>query len=251
VTPQLLLGLQPLFDRLPDPSWVIAPERIVHSEFNTAASGRAERVGYRTLEELCARVLAAATAPGRKFVYAYYSELDALGHVHGIGSNAAEAELARLDEGFGALLDALRGTSTTLVVTADHGFVDSAPETRVTLQDHPELAKMLMLPLCGEPRVAYCYVAPDRTRDFEDYVTTRLAAGFDLLRGRELIAQGWYGMGAPHPQLAQRVGHYALLGRERWTLTDLTLGERAHVQVGVHGGATADEMLVPLVVAGT
>ncbi len=86
VTPQLLLGLPPLYDRFADPSWVIAPERIVDTDFNVAASGQAQRVGYRTLDELCERVIAAATLPVRKFVYAYYPELDSLAHVHGIGS---------------------------------------------------------------------------------------------------------------------------------------------------------------------
>ncbi|MFO1204662.1 MAG: alkaline phosphatase family protein [Burkholderiales bacterium] len=249
VTPQLLLGLSPLYDRLTDRSWVIAPERIVHTDFNAAASGRAERVGYRTLDELAERVLAAAVMPARKFVYAYYPELDSLAHVHGIGSNEVQAELARIDGAFDSLVRALRGTDTTLVLTADHGFVDTTPETRVALQDHPELAAMLTLPLCGEPRVAYCYVEPERVRDFEHYAATRLAAGFTLVRSRDLIEEGWFGPGDPHPRLAERVGHYVLLGRDNWTLTDLALGERPHVQIGVHGGATADEMLVPLVVA--
>ena len=249
VTPQALLGLAPLFDRLSEPSCVIAPERIVHSDFNAAGSGRARRVGYRTLDELCESVLAAATAPGRKFVYAYYPELDSAAHLHGIGSGEVRAELARVDAAFDALLRALRGTGTTVALTADHGFVDSTPDTRVALQDHPDLAAMLTLPLCGEPRVAYCYVDPDRAGDFENYVATQFAESFDLMRGRDLIAQGWFGLGVPHPRLAERVGHYALLARGHWTLTDLTLGEKPHVQVGAHGGTSADEMFVPLVVA--
>jgi hypothetical protein len=40
----------------------------------------------------------------------------------------------------------------------------------VQLADHPELAKCLVMPLCGEPRVAYCYVCPDLRQQFERYV---------------------------------------------------------------------------------
>jgi hypothetical protein len=249
VTPQALLGIAPLFDRLPEASWVIAPERIVHSDFNAAGSGRAKRVGYRTLDEMCERVFVAAASAGRKFVYAYYPELDSLAHVHGIGSGEVRVELARLDAAFDGLLRALRGTRTTVVLTADHGFVDTTAETRVALRGHPELAAMLTLPLCGEPRVAYCYVDPERVSDFENYVGTHLAEGFDLVRGRDLIERGWFGLGTPHPRLSERVGHYVLLARWNWTLTDLMLGETPHVQVGAHGGASEDEMFVPLVVA--
>jgi len=249
VTPSALLGLAPLFDRLPDPAWVVAPERIVHSDFNAAASGRATRVGYRTLDELCDRMLAVTAVPARKFVYAYYAELDSLAHVRGIRSPEVRAELARIDGAFNALLRALRGTATMVLLTADHGFVDSTPPTRVTLQDHPELAAMLTLPFCGEPRVAYCYVDPDRVTEFERYVSDHLAEGFDLARGRDLIAGEWYGLGASHPRLEERIGHYVLVARDNWTITDVTLGEKAHVQVGAHGSTTADEMFVPLVFA--
>jgi hypothetical protein len=244
-----LLQLVPLFDRLPEATWAIAPERIVDSEFNTALSGRARRVGYRSPTDLCERVLDAVDTPGRKFVYAYYPELDTIAHVHGIGSETARTELARIDAAFAFLVGALEGSGTTVIVTADHGFVDTTEATRVDLRDHPDLAEMLVLPLCGEPRVAYCYVHPDRCADFERYVECRLAHGFELWRSRDLIEQGWFGIGAAHPRLAQRVGHYTLLARENWAITDQILGEKKHRMVGVHGGTTADEMYVPLILA--
>ena len=147
------------------------------------------------------------------------------------------------------MLRHLGGSDTTLLVTADHGFVDTTGATRVDLADHPDLAAMLLLPLCGEPRAAYCYVDPDRSTAFADYVRHHLGQGFTLLRSRDLIARGWYGPGMAHPRLADRVGHFTLLARENWTIADLILGEAKHVQVGTHGGVTEEEMYVPLVAA--
>ena len=105
--------------------------------------------------DLCERVLEAVRTPGRKFVYAYYPELSTIAHVHGIGSETARTELARIDAAFAFLVGALEGSGTTVIVTADHGFVDTTEATRVDLRDHPDLAEMLVLPLCGEPRVAW------------------------------------------------------------------------------------------------
>jgi hypothetical protein len=249
ISPETLLQFAPVCDRLPEPSWVIAPERFVHSDFNAAASGRAHRVGYRSLEELSERMLDTVRADGRKYVYAYYPELDSIAHVHGIGSAEARIELARVDTAIDSLLRAMQGTDTTLLVTADHGFVDTTAQTRVDMKDHPDLAETLVLPLCGEPRVAYCYVDPDRVAAFENYVADHLAQGFTLSRSRDLIARGWYGPGKVHPRLADRVGHYTLLARDNWTIGDQLLGESKHVQVGTHGGVTGDEMHVPLIVA--
>ena len=45
------------------------------------------------------------------------------------------------------------------------------------------------------------------------------------------------------------VGDYVLVMREDWTLLDWMEGEQRHRQLGVHAGVSADEMLVPLVVA--
>jgi hypothetical protein len=64
----------------------------------------------------------------------------------------------------------------------------------------------------------------------------------------ELVAEGWFGPGDPHPRLAERVGDVALLMHGRVTVKDWTPGESRHRHVGHHGGASADEMMIPLIV---
>jgi hypothetical protein len=64
----------------------------------------------------------------------------------------------------------------------------------------------------------------------------------------ELVDEGWFGGGDAHPRLAERVGDVALLMHGRATVKDWTPGEQRHRHVGHHGGASADEMLIPLIV---
>ncbi|BAU47637.1 phosphodiesterase [Sulfurifustis variabilis] len=245
-----LLGHTPVFDRLRARSVVVAPERIIHSDFNVAHSGRAELRGFATLAQLFGTVAAVArSATERTYVYAYWSELDHLAHEQGIGSRAVRAHLAELDGAFGRFLAHLRGTDTTVIVTADHGFIDVPPEHNIELDAHPGLAETLVLPLCGERRAPYCYVHPQRRDDFERYVRERLGHACELHESSALIDEGWFGLGPPHPRLHERVGHYTLVMKENWTLKDWLPGERRFVQAGVHGGLTADEMYVPLIVA--
>jgi hypothetical protein len=80
-------------------------------------------------------------------------------------------------------------------------------------------------------------------------VRERLAHGVALYPSRTLIAQGWFGPGAPHPELASRVGDYTLVMKDDWTIKDWMPGEQRHRQIGVHAGLSADEMIVPLIVA--
>jgi hypothetical protein len=127
--------------------------------------------------------------------------------------------------------------------------VDVVPEHTIELEHHPALAEALVLPLCGERRVAFCYVNPEHSEGFERRVLDALGGHAEVIPSRELLAQGWFGLGEPHPRLTARIGHFALLMNDGYAIKDWVLGERHHVHIGHHGGVTADEMLVPLIVA--
>jgi len=237
------------FDHLPCKSFVVSPNRIVDSEFNVAHSGTAQRCGYSSLAEFFDTIQFCLRGRNeRKFVYAYYPELDSIAHAHGIASRNAAELLDRLDDGIGRLLSCLTGLGVTVVVTADHGFVDAPQSELIELDDHPLLAATLSQPLCGERRAAYCYVKPDKTDVFVDYVRNELDEHVWLWKSQTLIDEGWFGLGQPHPKLASRVGDYALVMKNRATIKDWMPGERHHSVIGVHGGVSADEMIVPLVV---
>ena len=70
-----------------------------------------------------------------------------------------------------------------------------------------------------------------------------------LYRSETLIEQGWFGPGEPHPKLKERVGDFTLVMKDNWTVKDWLPGEQRYKQVGVHGGVTEAEMIVPLMVA--
>jgi hypothetical protein len=240
---------QPFFDRLPVRSFVVSPERIVDSEFNRYHSGSAERRGYGSRERLFASILSCLRAAGgRRYIYAYYADFDSVAHEHGVNSGKADQVVRRFDDAFSTFLASAAGLDATVIVTADHGFIDSPPDRVIELDDHPFLEGTLRLPLCGERRAAYCYVHPDRTLDFEKYVQGTLADQARLYRSETLIEQGWFGPGVPHPRLKERVGDYTLVMKDNWTIKDWLPGEARHRHIGVHAGVTADEMIVPLVI---
>ena len=249
VPPAGLFTCVPVFDRVATPSSIVAPDDIVDSAYSLAHGGRAARRGYRTAEEMCDAIVALARGGvGRRFVYAYFPGIDSLAHRHGIASRAVAAEFARLDGAFARLLQRLRGSDSCVIVTADHGFVDVEPQGWTDLEAHPRIAETLSQPLCGEPRVAYCYVRPGMREQFESAVSDELGERFELHASADLVARGYFGSGAANARLADRVGDYTLIARGRFALRDRLPGERRHVQIGVHGGLSDDEMRVPLIV---
>jgi hypothetical protein len=242
----------PFFDKISVPSYVVSPQWIVHSDFNAAHAGRAQRIGYRTLEGMFQAIAEIVRSNAeRKYIYAYYPELDAQAHQHGVSSPQVEQVLSSLDSAFVQFMAAIQGSGSSVVVTADHGIVDTVPERRIELDQHPALAESLVLPLCGEPRVAYCYVHPEKTAQFEDYGSSQLSEQAWLFNSRQLVEEGWFGPGPPHPRLIERVGHYALVMRGNYVIKDWLLGEHRYTHAGVHGGVSAAEMFVPLIVVRT
>jgi hypothetical protein len=146
---------------------------------------------------------------------------------------------------FGELVRKLRGSNTWLLVTADHGFIDSPPRRVICLDDHPALAALLLRPLCGERRVAYCYVAAENRPAFKAYVHRHFARAAHLYASDRLIAAGWFGPPPYHPRLAARVGDYTLVMKDNWTIKDWLPGERHFSMLGVHGGTSAQRNARP------
>ena len=243
-----LVDRQPFCDRLPCDSVMLLPADIADSRFSRLLGGRARREPYNSLDHFVALLEQTMHGAGeRQFVYAYWSELDHLAHIYGPSSDQVAAHFAELDRALTPLLEVARAAGNSLIVTADHGFIDIGADDYIEFEEHPVLQRALSTPLFGEPRTAFCHVRAAAQREFEHYVEQELAHAIDLVPSANLIADGWFGEGEPHPELHARVGDYALQMRERYVVRDRLAGERPFQLRGVHGGCAAAEQYVPLI----
>lgn len=248
VSPAQLVDHGSLIDDLDVPCQVIMPQYLVDSEYSRTLSGRAGRHGFADLAGMFA-CIDRLVMPGQKeLVVAYWPELDSLAHEHGMASKVAADHFQEIDRSCRENLPHLASRGASVIVTADHGLIDTCRDHTILLRDHPELAACLTLPLCGEPRCAYCYVRSDRREDFEAYVSKNLSHAFDLCKSSELIKGGYFGKGTPSPHLPARTGEYVLLAKEDYVIKDRLLSEKPFRQIGVHGGLSEAELFVPLIV---
>ena len=245
-----VIGGSSLFNRLNVPSDYVIGRKLVDSAYSQWAAGSStRRYGYKRLYECFAELARLALAPGgRRFIYGYWPLLDTFAHQHGIASVNVSQHWQMLAQQLHYLAKQLRGSDTLLIVTADHGFIDTQPEAVVTLDQHPELRECLLLPPSVEPRAAGCYLRAGQRQRFERYIAEHLEGQFQLHAVDDLIAEGWFGLGDPHPLLAARLGDYLLIGRGAHVLTERLPGESEWSMIGVHGGLSTAEMQVPLLV---
>lgn len=249
VPPARLFRAGTFLDGLARRSIVVTYRPIVNSTYNLHHCGRAERRAYDTLAGLVEQTVAAVrSGPEPKFVYAYWPEFDALSHRHGNGSSEAQVHFKEVDAAFDALMAQLAGTGTLVVATADHGFIDSEGADALDFAEAPGLAALLRYPLCGESRAAFCHVQEGRVGEFVERARDWLGNRARVCPSGELAAEGWFGPGEAHPRLAERIGDVALLMHGRATVKDWTPGEPRHRLIGHHGGASEEEMNIPLIV---
>ncbi len=244
-----LCPVPPMFFHACRPVNLISPVEIAGSRFTRHHARGAHVEPYDGLADLGAAIvdMADALAGSGGLIHAYYPGFDAVSHVHGCRSPEALAEFWRVDAMYSALVRSLAGRGVHLVATADHGFIDAPPERCIDIAPEGSLAQMLAAPLFGERRLAFCCVREGAWGEFEAWAAEALAGRAMAVRAAEFLAAGLLGPGRAHPRLAERAGSHVLLMEPGWTIVDHVSGERVHDMVGVHGGLSADEMLVPLI----
>jgi len=243
-----VLGCEPISSQLQVDSYFLFPHFLHGSAYTMATSTGAQMIAFDSLSDCLSKIAETVKSNSRKkFVYAYWPELDTICHSYGTRSPEASNHFTEMEKKIDKFIPAIKGSHTTILITSDHGLIDTNEKDFINLNLHPELAATLTLPLCGEPRVAYCYVRPSRVRKFRDYVSTKLSPYCTLHRSQELISKAFFGLQEPSEKLFDRVGDYVLIMKDNYVVKDFIMGETAHILKANHGGVSKDEMHVPLI----
>ncbi len=238
-----------IFSGLKAKSYFIQHRAYAGSQYSCFISRGAETLSFTSMNGFFRQINRSMNlSDKRKFIFAYWDKFDSICHKRGINSKKAREHFYLLDHKISLLAGSLKKKNAALIITADHGFIDTKEREKIIrLKDHPVLAGTLITPLCGDSRVAYCYVRPDRTKEFEQYVTGQLKECCRMYRSRDLIKTGLFGLFDQDARLYDRVGDYTLIMKENYIIRDTVLGERPNKNIGNHGGTSREEMFVPLI----
>jgi len=222
---------------------VVNKREFAGSGLTVAGQRGADFVGADRYGERLAAVLAASsTAPS--LTYIYDGDLDWTGHRYGVDSVQWAEQLSMID----VATEHLRATlppEVRLVVVADHGMVDSAPEDRVDIDDFPQLREGVAL-LGGEARLRHLYC---HGRAVDDVVATwrsHLEKQASVLTRDEALALGWFGEVAADVRL--RIGDVVVACHDSFAVQSRSAFPHEAKLVGLHGSLTPAEMLIPLLV---
>lgn len=201
---------------------------------------------YRSADDVAARirmVREACSVGERSLTYAYWPELDRIGHGSGVRSEAWRSALRRADDLARSIAEAMPPESL-LVVTADHGMVDVTE--RIAIEGDPALRAGIAV-IAGEPRVRHVYVegGPAAAQAVHMRWRERLAGKATVLSREEVADRGL--LGPLDGDLADRVGDLVAIAHGEVVLASVT-DPTVSGLVGQHGALSEEEMLVPAIV---
>lgn len=181
-----------------------------------------------------------AVRDGETFIYAYYDGLDTIGHHHGLGEHY-EAELASIDRTVGDVLaDLPKGWA--VVVVGDHGLVTV---DRMISIDR-DVAGLCQFSV-GEERFLWLVAKPGSTDRLLDELTSRYAPLAWVRHRDDVVGSGWLGP-APQPFAVSRLGDVCVVPRGPFGFTLRGDIDGRPPRRCLHGGLSADEMFVPVLV---
>ena len=235
------------------PSFGVVPEEIGATPYSSYCRGHTPHYGYKGLEDAAGAVLRRlAGAEGSTFTQVYIPHVDAASHEYGIDHDMAKQAISGVD-GWLAQLYGLLPPSVAVVVSADHGLLNTPDEDVHEIEPDDDLVGHLAGEPWGTGRTTMFQVREDRAAEFEADFRRRLGGDFYLLETGEALEMGLMGPGPASQATRRRIGSHLSISRGTPVIDYKYPREEQdeHKSVASHGGLTPDEMRVPLVVART
>ena len=229
-------------------SYALQDQSIIKSGLSQMFFKDVDVRGFNTYADLWVnlRHLVEKQPAERQYIWVYTGEVDHFGHFYGPDDERTAAEFTQFSAAFEQLflnrLSPAARRGTLLVLTADHGQVDTHPDNHYELRSHPELAERLHILPTGENRLIYLFHRPGQGQALRAYMERAWPGQYAFLEPAQAVQAGLFGPGQPHPRLLDRLGDLVAAARGS---AYLWWADRDNQMAGRHGGLTSEEMLVP------
>jgi hypothetical protein len=228
--------------------FVVGHPRFERSSLTHMLYGQATYVGARTIEDRFDSVHQMVQRGQQGFYLVYISDLDEAAHAQGVFSNAWVEKAEALDSAVRKFVSANAGSCTT-VLTADHGVIDVDEANHIEFGAGPEMQGVVSVG--GEPRCLQLKLNSAADVDLVVKQWNSLLGEHGVALRRSEVFSHFYESGHNPTQLGlpERAGDVYVFAGDGQALYDsrepLNPGRN---MVGQHGGATRDEMSIPLLI---
>lgn len=239
-------------------SFYVTPSAFTPSPYNDQVCRGATGMPYESLDEGLDTVKALLERPvtGPEYVHFYFGDVDSTSHWKGLHSEEMEAAVGAIMAGLEKLVTELAPETpgrTLILLTADHGMIETPAESTVYLnQLWPEVTERLVFlrgePLvpAGSPRDFFLHVTPDARDDTVTELRRRLDGVAHVESTDELITEGFFGPGDSSANFSGRAGNVVILPHAGESVWWYEQDRFVNVHEAHHGGLSPLEMDIPV-----
>lgn len=216
-------------------------------KINEVKEARAESVSpfgsykIETMDEMMDAIEKLCKEEGKHYLYSYWPEPDHTMHNMGTTCEEVKELVYKINEEVEKLSKKLK--DTLIVVTADHGHIDSKNRY---ISDYPDILRTLKRLPSIEPRTLAFFVKEGMEEEFKSAFLKHFGETFILFSKQEVIERGVFGGSEFHARFKGFIGDYLAMAIDDIAIFNSLSWYESFK--GVHAGLTEREMKVPLII---
>lgn len=196
---------------------------------------------------------------GKKFIYVYTSIVDTISHLYGTKSPYYEQDIENIFyvfwEHFIKKVSSKILRKTEIFITSDHGQMNFDKRKLIYLNTIEGIEKFMkrdkngnIIGVAGSPRDLFFYAKKGSISKAREMLVKKLKDYAYITTAKRLVRKGLFGYGKENKKFLDRVGDIIIIPYNSNTLWLQNYAFDISQFKSFHGGLSAEEMLVPLIV---
>lgn len=245
-----VLPVAAFYPRMTRRSLTLMPHKISQTIYARYSRGGTDAFGYHSISESIEHTIHhVREAPEPTYTHLYIHDIDSLCHRVGVFDPTVDAMVSGLNEHIARLAAELRGRAR-IIVSADHGLINIDLSNRHPIYPGDPLLDLLQVPPSGDARLPLFHVKEGMHERFEAAFNERFGGQFALLDIAEAERIEIFGPAPMSPKARMHFGDYVAIAFQPAMLDYMPPGRTpASAYYAQHAGLSAQEMLVPMIVA--
>ncbi len=199
--------------------------------------------GVKSFNQMCKKIAEQVLGSNKhKFIRAYWNDPDHTMHHFGVTSKEAKGVMKDIERNLKHLCSKIK--DTLIVITADHGMVDTQ---NVTLNDYPDICDCFIRPPSLESRVVTFAIKDTHKVEFAKLFNKYFGNDFKLYTKQEFMSSGLLGSGTPHPKVDDFIADFVAISTSVKSLHYVIDCMDKTKLIGEHAGISEQEMKIPLI----
>lgn len=264
VNPKILFDGKTIYEILSKskiPSFTFIRDTYAKSAYSKTVHQGSEIISFINSSDLLVNLRKKmAEVPTPAYFYVYWDAIDSISHTYGPQTEQYLAELNGffylLQEEFIQKIGKNLIGEISILITADHGQITVDPKQTIYLNQYSEVVDNFqvgpsgnrILPW-GSPRDVFLAVKPEKLNQVFEFLAKTLQSRAVVIKIKKALKEGLFGQGDLHKKFRSRIGNILILPCGNSMVWYKHFKNEKFSLLGMHGGLSSDEMLIPFAVA--